>query len=58
MRMSPTWCRGTATLGLLIALALAGSMAGAQGGAPGVSGTITFAIPAEPLTVDPAIEVA
>lgn len=40
------------TAGLLLALALAGPVMAAP------AGTITFAIPAEPATVDPAIEVA
>ena len=40
------------TVGLPLALALAGPVMAAP------AGTITFAIPAEPATVDPAIEVA
>jgi peptide/nickel transport system substrate-binding protein len=52
MRLGTLYGRAMATLGLLVGLALVGS----AGAAP--AGTVTFAIPSEPPTVDPAIEVA
>ena len=52
MRRGTLCGRSVATLGLLAGLALAGPAAAAP------AGTVTFAIPSEPPTVDPAIEVA
>ncbi|MET0851773.1 MAG: ABC transporter substrate-binding protein, partial [Candidatus Rokuibacteriota bacterium] len=52
MQLGTLCGRAVATLGLLAGLALAGPAAAAP------SGTVTFAIPSEPPTVDPAIEVA
>jgi len=52
MRLGTLCGRAVGTLGLLGLLALAGLVAAAP------AGTVTFAIPSEPPTVDPAIEVA
>ena len=52
MRRQTLGSRLVATLAVLVGLALAGP----AGAAP--AGTVTFAIPSEPPTVDPAIEVA
>ena len=52
MRLGALCGRSVATLCLLAGLALAGPAAAAP------AGTVTFAIPSEPPTVDPAIEVA
>ncbi len=52
MRRETLGSRLVATLALLVGLALAGPVAAAP------AGTVTFAIPSEPPTVDPAIEVA
>ena len=52
MRRETLGSRWVATLAVLVGLALAGPVAAAP------AGTVTFAIPSEPPTVDPAIEVA
>src|SRR3989454_4696923 len=52
MRLSMRSGRGMTTLALLATLALGSPAAAAP------SGSVTFAIPSEPSTVDPAIEVA